>query len=1234
MADQPQDYNNQGNFGYGQQGWQGNPQANYGTYQPSVMMPQSPDMLAYQSAYQSRSTMQLAQSQMMQGLNTTLQGTMMAGSAIAEQSSRMIQNFQRKFDSATTRYQDYSFGPGNYALETSLFREVASQHTGNNTFLRRLLVGARPEFLSESEYQNVMAASSDVRWNNGSKLSAGINATAGAAAMIPGVGWVASLALLGAGQASDFFIGGNEHVSIDKARRQAKLDSIGRRYGTGQSYMTQEGAADFEQYVHEASFDTYMSRAMASKFGKNSFLAKPLRADWTKDDAKDMMQEAGLFANVNTGNVEEMKKALDTGFKMFKDLAETMRTTRAKVAELTKSLMDIIPGTSINDTGLQDMVKKIANLSAVTGLAPQTFVENTNIAKQIANASGLNMMTSTEGINNLVSSLVMMQSKGRTPFLNGVDAQQVAVNQDQRVANNVRNDVFTLLDQYGGKSGNIQDRIQHLMQNMKEAGHGDIAAGYMNLRYRDVKAGPEDEVSAIRLQVKHLMSSGIFKGNEEAAFQQVLGTRGIGPGQEYKSLYAQYFLQGVNRPFLTAEVGISMLRQGMPITRELAALAQTDPAAAEARAREVADQYKAGFTTIGEHIGSLDGLSSYIESTNLNRMYNRDAKYAKLGGKKQLERAVADVKMWKHIDESGFSRQDYFDWITLQRRTAKDEVEGDGINSAQRPVAQMRWIEQFNKKHGVGKAEAMFNDIEMNMTPEDIDSITRPYREPSSGDTTDFAEATKKMKNRDGSTNIDAVKAYVAKKFGLHDEAEITARTRRLMAASGMAQGFISETEHTGLTKPEAAAMQVDSAYEHLGGKKMFFDILQEREQGNGGKVYSFKDKDVISKLTNKGDFIGAARALEDGDPATIGDRLARVREVFEAGLTPEYKAFYRGNMDRAFTSALGDVARLKGGGTVLHAVDNAIGYATNAAGNRIKYNNSAEQLLASTGKFIAGLSSRDESFETRVADYLKKLDPNMRKVLESRIQTIMSTTTGADNIREAIKKVVDEFHLEGMLPGIWSLDNDVSEAFGGKRKNAQSRTYAALLHQLAPSEESSGSIRNNKAFQQMVTYLDRINAKRPEGKKLDYNKYLEIGKKAARLALVDLEDVNGMSSKGSTMSAADRKMYQGLERELSTNYRDVLEEWAGGTKLSVTGGGLFNPQQFSEAMKNIGSQEMLKDLVIPETQRKKDAENQKSADAINTLNSLLTAIAGKLGVQPVVASGAPAKAAPPAAKK
>jgi AraC-like DNA-binding protein len=467
--------------------------------QTNSILQQQADQIAVQSMVTSRTTMALAQQNLMQSMHTAMLGTMGAFSDISRRGGAMITSM-----SPAGRYNDMLAPNQNWALESSFRREMGFS-IGNhfnldphNSVMSRLIQGRRPEFLTEGEYGATMGIAHQMRVGQFEKGAASAFGSTALSMMASagGLSFGASIALP--------LVGGliiDRALEASYAEQESKLkynlNARTKRVGIGQQFIN---SREMEK-VH-TSFYEHDNPYARRYFGDNA-LGNLWKPDIEKLKVFDQMKDNGLmsFEKLDSDSILKYINKVTDAVEKFSRIGKLTHEASVKI-------MSQLKGAGIHGQDMLDQFKDIAHQSNLTGIDAQTLTDIRAGAASSASGLGFNATHSSQSMGNILSSFVMMQTAGNFRGKNVMDLTQNAFQYNMQ---NTRN-TLGMITRFGG----IGEAFKGITN---EYGGGDAAWGAVKWGAADHNVG---DLDMIRKELAAKAKA--FGGDDFKAFQEMMAS--------------------------------------------------------------------------------------------------------------------------------------------------------------------------------------------------------------------------------------------------------------------------------------------------------------------------------------------------------------------------------------------------------------------------------------------------------------------------------------------------------------------------------------------------------------------------------------------------------------------------------------------------------------------------------------------------------------------------------------
>ena len=476
-----------------------NPQSQFNA---NLLAAQTADAIAVQNVTSARSTMALAQQNLMYTMHNAMLGTMTAFSDISRRGGSMITAM-----TPTGRYNDMLAPNQNWALESSFRREMGygvSKWMGldpYNSPMSRLIQGRRPEFLTEGEYGSTMKFAHEMRVDQMQKglASVGISAGAGMAASAMGFGLVAGLtAPLAIGVVGDRML--EAHFAERESLLQSQIKAKTKRVGIGQQYINTDEIAK----VHGTFYGE--DNPYAARFLGDNALGNAFRPDVQKLKMFQQAQDNGLFA-FESLDADSLIKKINQISETVEKFSRIGKVTR----DVSMKLMGDLKASGVSGSALNTDFASASMTSSLTGIDLQSLVGMKAQAARQGSYLGYDTFSASSSFENTLSGFAMMQA-------NGLFKQKDIMQMAQAVnANNTRGtqDTLDILMRNGGS----MDRAREMIMR---SGGGNMAVGMIN---QDLIQRPAIDLvkTAVDLAIKKGAKSWEAVVSDEAVGTQIKG---------------------------------------------------------------------------------------------------------------------------------------------------------------------------------------------------------------------------------------------------------------------------------------------------------------------------------------------------------------------------------------------------------------------------------------------------------------------------------------------------------------------------------------------------------------------------------------------------------------------------------------------------------------------------------------------------------------------------------------
>jgi len=431
-------------------------------FQQNQFVSQQADQIAVQSMVSSRTTMALAQQNLMQSMHTALLGTIGAFSDMSRRSGAMITSM-----SPAGRYNDMLAPNQNWALESSFRREAGfglSNWMGldpYNSPMSRLIQGRRPEFLTEGEYSSTMGYAGSLRKE---QFLTGVKSIGASA----GLSWATSALGLGMGASLVVpMVGGllldrafeaehAEHEDLLRLQMQVK----NKRVGVGQQYINTQEAAKMQGafYEHDNPY--------ASRFFGDTALGRAFKPDVEKLKVFQSSMDNGLlsFESLDADSIIKQINKISDVVEKFSRIGKVTR-------EVSMKLMGDLKSSGIHGERLTADFAHAAITSSNTGIDLQELVGLKSGVARDASYRGYDTFSASRGVENIISGYAMMQANGM--FAQKDKGRLTQLRQQENTGGGT-SEFWDLYLRFGGDMNKINEFLA-------KRGGGSTAQGLANL---------------------------------------------------------------------------------------------------------------------------------------------------------------------------------------------------------------------------------------------------------------------------------------------------------------------------------------------------------------------------------------------------------------------------------------------------------------------------------------------------------------------------------------------------------------------------------------------------------------------------------------------------------------------------------------------------------------------------------------------------------------------------------
>lgn len=421
------------------------------------------DQMAFYNQSTSSAIMNQTSNMMMRDLQSVLQGSMMAAGQLQATAHSMTQRAVGMF----AQPNDMVGQGRQFAIETSFVRDVSNWGlnklgASKDGFLNRLLVGRKPDFLSQAEYEKAFELSMADRFSSMNKMGMGVAAVGSSLAMLPGVGWagMAGLAIAEPIVSGAWGVLDKDMYHEKKYRELAKEIGFARVGHTGIMTSKQIKATSemFEEH-DTADFGQRVLRKM-SWLGGDYFADLRMKDKFRYEDIGKTAIREGLIEQKGAGQefADELRKLIPT----LKEFAEKLRQAPEEVAKLMGAIKRQT-GYDVNSSQMGVILSQSARLAKLTGMDQNQTIEATVASAMQLKAMGLDYMKSYESISKTAGQLNAYAHGGMVDeaLKNGQQAFAVATEIGQRYAAS-KHDTVMMMAQMPGST--IQEKMGSLLQ--------------------------------------------------------------------------------------------------------------------------------------------------------------------------------------------------------------------------------------------------------------------------------------------------------------------------------------------------------------------------------------------------------------------------------------------------------------------------------------------------------------------------------------------------------------------------------------------------------------------------------------------------------------------------------------------------------------------------------------------------------------------------------------------------
>lgn len=579
------------------------------------------DQMAFYNQSTSSAIMNQTSNMMMRDLQNVLQGSMMAAGQLQATAHAMAQRGAGLF----AQPNDMVGQSRQFAIETSFLRDVANfalpkMGASRDGLLGRMLIGRKPDFLSQAEYEKAFELSAAERFGPQNKMRMAVAGVGSGLAMLPGVGWAGMLGLAVAEPIvergiSTFDAGMYGEQRFREFHKEYGFTRFGSA-GENQSERQLRGLHSVIEHHDTVGIGGRFLRNIGMDSAADLFMKEKFRYE----DINKMAVREGLYGQVS--GERELEKQFRDLIPVLKEFSEKMRMAPEEVGKL---LGYIKKATGYEATSTQSgvIMDQTAKIARTTGMKQEDLLQYAVQSAQQFKAMGMDGMTGMESVLKTTKQLYAYGQGGLADesLKSGQNAFAVANELAMGFSAN-RNNAVTMMAQMPG--GSVAEKMQNLMSR---AG-GDINKFIrmkMEMRGLDpVKA----RVKEVELQRDLLKQSGL--GNEEATFEafERLGIQ----SEATRSAVIALMQNGGKRTF--AETKTSFM--GMDPEQQIQSIMKSEGLDRESATKK-AEEYRDYLNAQEVFGGSKDTRVSDYSGILLTKSLVRE----KLGGQKRIDAAAA-----------------------------------------------------------------------------------------------------------------------------------------------------------------------------------------------------------------------------------------------------------------------------------------------------------------------------------------------------------------------------------------------------------------------------------------------------------------------------------------------------------------------------------------------------------------------------------------------------------------
>lgn len=359
---------------------------------------------------QLQQTMQVAQTNFHNHMQSVLQGTMAAGMSVYGQAQKVGSAFQER------AYNDLYFGSGKFAVERSTWRDMSwGMGLAGSDFGRSMKIGGRrPEFISPEEYDFTMQRS----WHHrkGELLDQVISGGGAAASSVGGMYLTRPLGMLrglGVGMALDATVG-NLISSVWTRPREyergfrefTEVTDFSNRATQGR--MSEDGSSRLASSFYRQESSPWVRAGFGMIPIVGDYLGKAVEKRLTPDtmpsETFKKMSSLGLLRDIDPNDVEKIDANVKNTMKIIEKFAGLANTTKDAILQMKASFNNMGFNGGQQDTMLSNLTKTSLSTGIhIDQLLPmaQTYASmgyNSGFNKSIVAQSGLNELSAIKAM--------------------------------------------------------------------------------------------------------------------------------------------------------------------------------------------------------------------------------------------------------------------------------------------------------------------------------------------------------------------------------------------------------------------------------------------------------------------------------------------------------------------------------------------------------------------------------------------------------------------------------------------------------------------------------------------------------------------------------------------------------------------------------------------------------------------------------------------------------------------